>query len=86
MKVNLYEAKSQLSALVERAARGEAIVIAKNGKPVARLMPLPPRKKRKLGQLAGVISVTADFDDPVDLELFEQGHPRDPLRRRTRAR
>jgi prevent-host-death family protein len=51
-QVNLYEAKTQLSRLVEEAARGEEIVIAKNDKPVARLVPLakPKRlKKRRLG-------------------------------------
>ena len=51
-QVNLYEAKTQLSRLVEEAARGEEIVIAKNGKPIARLVALaqPKRlKKRRLG-------------------------------------
>jgi prevent-host-death family protein len=45
--INLYEAKTQLSALVERAAAGEEIVIAKNGKPMARLVPLAPAQKVK---------------------------------------
>jgi len=51
-RVNLYEAKTQLSRLVEEAAKGQEIVIAKNDKPMARLVPLAkptPRKKRKLG-------------------------------------
>ena len=51
-QVNLYEAKTQLSRLVEEAARGEEIIIAKNDKPVARLVALakPKRlKKRRLG-------------------------------------
>ena len=53
-QVNLYEAKTQLSALVDAAAAGEEIVIAKNGKPCARLLPLlepkePPRRKRQFG-------------------------------------
>ena len=51
-KVNLYEAKTQLSRLVDEAAKGEEIIIAKNDKPLARLVPLakPARpKKRKLG-------------------------------------
>lgn len=43
--INLYEAKTQLSALVERAAAGEEIVIAKNGKPMARLVPLGPQHR-----------------------------------------
>ena len=51
-QVNLYEAKTQLSRLVEEAAKGEEIIIAKNDKPVARLVALDkPKKlkKRKLG-------------------------------------
>ena len=51
-QVSLYEAKTNLSKLVEEAAAGEEIVIAKNGKPMARLAPLAPanREPRKLGQ------------------------------------
>ena len=50
-QVNLYEAKTQLSRLVDEAAKGEEIIIAKNDKPVARLVALkkPKRLKRKLG-------------------------------------
>ncbi|HEY8872686.1 MAG TPA: type II toxin-antitoxin system prevent-host-death family antitoxin, partial [Stellaceae bacterium] len=49
--VNLYDAKTNLSKLVERAASGEEIIIAKAGKPKARLVPYQPqRKKRRLGQ------------------------------------
>ena len=51
-QVNLYEAKTQLSALVDEAAAGEEVVIAKNGKPYARLVPLAPapeRKRREFG-------------------------------------
>ena len=49
--VNLYDAKTNLSKLVDRAAAGEEIVIAKAGKPKAKLVPYQPaRKKRQLGQ------------------------------------
>jgi len=73
VKVNIYEAKTQLSTLVERAARGEEIIIAKNGKPVARLVKLAskPARPRKLGQLAGVV-VLEGFDEPLEAELFER--------------
>jgi prevent-host-death family protein len=48
--VNLYDAKTNLSKLVDRAAAGEEIIIAKAGKPKARLVPYqPPRKKRRFG-------------------------------------
>jgi prevent-host-death family protein len=64
--VNLYEAKTKLSQLVERAAMGEEIVIAKAGRPLARLVPLARRTSpRPLGLLAGEVEVGADFDDPL---------------------
>lgn len=77
--VNIHAAKTHLSRLVEQAAAGEEIVIAKAGKPVARLMPLDTKPvcgkgRRKLGALAGKIVVPDDFDDPLPdeiLDLFE---------------
>jgi prevent-host-death family protein len=64
--VNLYDAKTNLSNLVERAARGEEIVIAKAGRPLARLVPLARRTTpRPLGLLAGQVTVGPDFDDPL---------------------
>jgi len=64
--VNLYEAKTKLSQLVERAAAGEEIVIAKAGRPLARLVPLAKRTTpRPLGLLAGQVHVGPDFDDPM---------------------
>ncbi len=63
---NLYDAKTNLSQLVERAAAGEEIVIAKAGKPLAKLVPLTPgRASRVFGQLAGQIWIAPDFDDPL---------------------
>jgi prevent-host-death family protein len=64
--INLYEAKTNLSKLVERAAAGEEIIIAKAGRPLARLMPLPKvRGPRPLGLFAGQIRVHDDFDAPL---------------------
>lgn len=70
--LNLYEAKTQLSALVDRAAAGEEIVIAKAGRPLARLMPLASekRKPRVPGLLAGQIWIGDDFDDPLPEEMM----------------
>ncbi|HET7275712.1 MAG TPA: type II toxin-antitoxin system Phd/YefM family antitoxin [Longimicrobiaceae bacterium] len=63
---NLYEAKTHLSKLVERAADGEEIIIAKSGEPKARLVPLQSvREPRKPGALKGKIWVSDDFDDPL---------------------
>lgn len=68
--VNIHAAKTQLSRLVEEAAAGKEIVIAKAGKPLAKLGPLPAGGgKRKLGMLAGKGTVPADFDAPLPEEL-----------------
>jgi prevent-host-death family protein len=69
--VNLYEAKTNLSKLVDRAAAGEEIVIAKAGKPKAKLVPYePPRKKRIGGQnLLGMTYMADDWDGPLPPEI-----------------
>jgi prevent-host-death family protein len=67
--LNLYEAKSQLSSLVEEAAAGVEIVIAKAGVPRARLMPLRTRVRRPGGS-KGRIVIGADFDDPLPPEIL----------------
>ena len=69
--VTLYEAKTHLSALVERAARGEEIVIAKSGKPKAVLVPLSDtRPARKPGQGRGRWRVGPDFEAPLPPEVL----------------
>lgn len=69
--VNLYEAKTHLSSLVDRAAEGEEIVIAKAGRPVARLVPLPKaRARRNSGFLKGKVRMAADFDAPLPPEFL----------------
>jgi prevent-host-death family protein len=69
--VNLYQAKTHLSALVDRAAEGEEIVIAKAGRPVARLVPLSKaRPRRRSGFLKGKVRVAADFDAPMSPEFL----------------
>ena len=68
--VNIHAAKTHFSRLVERAARGEEIIIAKAGKPVARLMPLAtPGRRRRLGLLKGRIKIAPDFDAPLPEEI-----------------
>lgn len=73
--VSIYEAKTRLSHLVDRALRGEQVVITRHGRPVARLVAAaPPRPPRRLGALRGKIRVAADFDAPLPddlLALFE---------------
>lgn len=68
--VNIHEAKTHLSRLVDEVSEGEEIVIAKAGKPLARLVPFRKRTmRRKLGILAGRLSVPDDFDAPLPEEL-----------------
>jgi prevent-host-death family protein len=70
--VNMHDAKSSLSRLVTRAASGEDIVIAKNGKPVARLTRLANRKSAALiGAFAGKVHMAEDFDAiPMEFEPY----------------
>ena len=66
----MHEAKTHLSRLAERAASGEEIVIARNGRPLAKLGPLDSsRKQRKFGLWKGKIWVSEDFDDPLPWEI-----------------
>jgi len=62
--VNVYDAKTQLSKLITRVEQGEEITISRNGRPVARLVPLSPRRPdRTPGLFAGQIVMSDDFDD-----------------------
>lgn len=70
--VNIHEAKTQFSKLVEAVARGEEIVIAKAGKPAAKLVPFKEKKKRKFGVLKGQIRISDDFDEPLPEEVLKQ--------------
>lgn len=69
---NIYDAKAQLSRLIERAAAGEEIVIAKAGKPRAKLVPIAPNAEpRKPGCLKGRFIVPDDFDDPLPDDVLD---------------
>jgi prevent-host-death family protein len=63
--INLYEAKTQLSSLVEEAAAGAEIIIAKAGKPRARLVPVRAKTPRRPGSAKGKVWIAADFDAPL---------------------
>jgi prevent-host-death family protein len=72
-QVNLYEAKTRLSSLVDRAANGEEIVIAKAGKPMAKLVSLaqPVEEPRQPGgNFLGVTYIADDFDAPLPDEVL----------------
>lgn len=64
--VNMHQAKSQLSALVESAERGEEVVIARNGKPVVRLVAIEAiMEKRPIGLADGLVKTRDNFNDPL---------------------
>jgi prevent-host-death family protein len=76
--VNIHEAKTQLSRLLSRVERGEEIIIANRGVPIAKLVPLNPRPSRlsSLGRDRGRFTVPDDFNEPLPEDLlaaFEGG-------------
>jgi len=84
--VNVQEAKTHLSRLLEEAAAGEEIVIAKAGKPYVRLVPcLPERSPRALGGWEGKVWIADDFDEtPAEVVRLFEGAPSLGARRRRR--
>ncbi|WP_029050320.1 type II toxin-antitoxin system Phd/YefM family antitoxin [Cupriavidus sp. amp6] len=71
--VNINEAKTHLSKLVEAVCEGEDIVIAKAGKPLVRMVPYAPQKPmRRLGGLKGKVRVSDDFDAPLPADLMAE--------------
>lgn len=74
LTVNIHDAKTQLSKLVDQAANGEAFIIAKAGKPMVKVIPLEPAEAgtaSRLGFMAGEFSVPDDFDEMGSSELEE---------------
>lgn len=68
-EVNIHEAKTHLSRLLMRVEQGEEIVIARAGKPIARLVPVEPKPQRILGRDEGLFEVPDDFDGPLPADL-----------------
>ncbi|WP_295389654.1 type II toxin-antitoxin system Phd/YefM family antitoxin [uncultured Thiodictyon sp.] len=70
--LNLSEAKTSLSKLVDRAAAGEEIVIAKAGRPLAKLVPLrTPNRPRSPGGWQGKVRISEDFDAPLPADMLD---------------
>ncbi len=70
MEVNIHEAKTNFSRLLQRVAMGEEVIIAKAGKPVAKLVPIGNGSKRRmLGSAKGEFVVPDDFNDPLPKEI-----------------
>lgn len=78
-QLNIYEAKTNFSKLVELASQGETFIIAKSGKALAQLVPLSSSTSKpfQFGTLLGAIKTSDDFDEPLAddvLDLFEGNH------------
>lgn len=70
-KVNIHKAKTQFSKLVESAINGKKTIIAKSGKPVAKIVPIISKKpKRRPGMLKGKIKIADDFDAPLSEDIL----------------
>ncbi len=77
--VNVHQAKTHLSRLLRRVAAGEEIIIAKAGRPLARLVPFRERREnRRLGTERGRIVVAHDFDAPLPPDLLSDFEHADP--------
>ncbi len=73
LTVNVHEAKTTLSKLLERVEGGEEVVIARAGTPVAKLVPLPPeRPRRQLGFLDGKFKIPDDFNRPLPESVLRE--------------
>lgn len=69
--INIYDAKTRLSQLVDQAAAGEDVVVSRNGKPLVRITQLDvPRRRVRFGVLKGKVRVAADFDAPLPDEAL----------------
>ncbi|MDP6775306.1 MAG: type II toxin-antitoxin system Phd/YefM family antitoxin [Candidatus Latescibacteria bacterium] len=73
VQVNIHEAKTHFSKLIKRVINGEEVVIARSGKPVARLGPIDHERKRPRmpGSAKGLVRIGADFDAPLPKELTQ---------------
>jgi prevent-host-death family protein len=68
--VNIHEAKTHFSRLIDRVSKGEEITVARDGRPVAKIVPLSPRvTRRTLGTEKGRIKIRADFDAPLPKQI-----------------
>lgn len=72
MIVNVHEAKTHFSKLLARVERGEEVIVAKAGNPVARLVPMQTAAKdRQPGSASGMIEIGTDFDAPLPTDISE---------------
>lgn len=70
--VNIHEAKTHFSKLVDAAIHGKEIIIAMAGKPVARLVGITKKAKRRFGVMKGKVKISKDFDAPLSDEILSE--------------
>lgn len=69
--VNIYDAKTRLSQLVDKAASGEDVIVSRNGKPLVRITQLAPtRREIRFGVLKGKVRIAKDFDAPLPPDVL----------------
>jgi prevent-host-death family protein len=80
--VNMHEAKTQLSKLVDEAVKGEPFVIAKAGKPMVKVTMIDAAEPRRIGFLEGQFNIPEDFDTMFggDIQAMFEGRPESPAR------
>ena len=72
IQVNIYEAKSKLSKLINQVIAGEEVIVAKSGKPVAKIVPFEkPTQNRKPGSAKGKLIISNDFDSPLPDDILK---------------
>ena len=72
VQVNIYEAKSNLSKLINQVIAGEEVIVAKSGKPVAKIVPFEkPTQNRKPGSAKGKLIISDDFDAPLPDDILQ---------------
>lgn len=87
MEINVHEAKTHFSRLLQRVEAGEEITIARAGVPVARLVPAEPRRqRRKLGIYGDSIQIADDFDAPLPDELIAAFLGTEPVRKKPKKK
>ncbi len=70
--VNIHEAKTHLSKLLARVRKGEEVIVAKAGKPVAKIVPFETAPKRRVpGSARGLVKIYDNFDDPLPDEILD---------------
>ena len=71
MEVNIHQAKTHFSKLLQRVSAGEEVIISKAGRPVAKIVPIGGRVRRRFGMDRGVFEVPEDFDAPLPKRVLD---------------